>query len=152
QLAYTGNCFFPVEQPRGWIYPAGYGTLGFALPVAIGAKLAAPGRPAVALVGDAGFLYTVQELATAVELGLPIVVLLWNNEALGQIRDDMLAKGIPEVGVIQRNPDFLMLAQAFGCHAARPQTLEALGPELAAALGRDGPTVIEVRHDLVGLR
>ena len=152
QLAYTGNCFFPVEQPRGWIYPAGYGTLGFALPVAIGAKLAAPERPTVALAGDAGFLYTVQELATLVELDLPVVVLLWNNEALGQIRDDMLAKGIPEIGVIQRNPDFLMLARAFGCHAARPETLEALGPELAAALGRDGPTVIEVRHDLEGLR
>lgn len=152
QIAYTGNCFFPAERPRGWIYPAGYGTLGFALPVAIGAKLAAPERPAVALAGDAGFLYTVQELATAVELGLPIVVLLWNNEALGQIRDDMVAKGIPEVGVIQRNPDFPMLARAFGCHAARPETLEALGPELAAALGRDVPTVVEVRHDLEGLR
>jgi 5-guanidino-2-oxopentanoate decarboxylase len=152
QLVYTGNCFFPVERPRGWIYPAGYGTLGFALPVAIGARLAAPERPTVALAGDAGFLYTVQELATAVELGLPLVVVLWNNQALGQIRDDMLAKGIPEIGVIQRNPDFLKLARAFGCQAARPESLAALGPELTAALARDGPTVIEVRHDLDDLR
>jgi thiamine pyrophosphate-dependent acetolactate synthase large subunit-like protein len=151
QLAYTGNCFFPVERPRRWIYPAGYGTLGFALPVAVGAKLAAPERPIVALAGDAGFLYTVQELATAVELALPLVVVLWNNEALGQIRDDMRAKGIPEIGVVQRNPDFLMLARAFGCDAARPETLETLGSELTAALGRGGPTVIEVRHDLDGL-
>jgi thiamine pyrophosphate-dependent acetolactate synthase large subunit-like protein len=150
-LAYTGNCFFSTEQPRGWIYPAGYGTLGFALPAAIGAKLAAPERPVVALAGDAGVLYTAQELATAAELGLPLLVVLWNNQALGQIRDDMIAKGIPELGVIQKNPDFLMLARAFGCHAARPETLEALGPELAAGLGRDGPSVIEVRHDLKGL-
>ena len=80
------------------------------------------------------------------------MVVLWNNEALGQIRDDMIAKGIPEVGVIQKNPDFLMLARAFGCHGVRPETLETLGSELAAALDRDGPTLIEVRHDLDGLR
>jgi thiamine pyrophosphate-dependent acetolactate synthase large subunit-like protein len=152
QIAYTGNCFFPAERPRGWIYPAGYGTLGFALPVAIGAKLAAPERAAVALAGDAGFLYTVQELATAVELELPVVVLLWNNEALGQIRDDMVAKGIPEIGVRPRNPDFVALARACGCHAARPATLAALGSELQGALGRDGPTLIEVRYDLEELR
>ena len=104
------------------------------------------------LAGDAGFLYTVQELATAAELGLPVVVVLWNNEALGQIRDDMIAKGISEVGVIQRNPDFLMLARAFCCHGVRPGSLEALGSELAAALEKDGPTVIEIRQDLDDLR
>ncbi len=152
QLSYTGNTFYPVDQPRGWVYPAGYGTLGYALPAAIGAKLAAPQRPVVALAGDAGFLYTVQELATAAELRLPVVVVLWNNEALGQIRDDMIAKGISEVGIIQRNPDFLMLARAFGCHGVRPGSLEALGSELAAALERDGPTVIEIRQDLDDLR
>jgi thiamine pyrophosphate-dependent acetolactate synthase large subunit-like protein len=54
----------------------------------------------------------------------------------------MRAKGIPEIGVVQRNPDFLMLARAFGCDAARPETLETLGSELTAALGRGGPTVI----------
>jgi len=147
QIAYTGCTYFPCAQPRSWFHPLGFGTLGYALPAAIGAKLAAPARPTVALVGDAGLLFTLQELATAVELGLAIAVLLWNNDALGQIAQDMVRKGIPEIGVKPRNPDFLALARAFGCHAIRPGSLSELTDTLAAALGADRPTLIEVRQD-----
>ena len=83
------------RTPRSWLYPTGYGTLGYGLPAGIGAKFGAPHRPGLVLVGDGGFLYTAQELATAVEeLDSPLVVLLWNNDALGQIRDDMLGLDI----------------------------------------------------------
>jgi thiamine pyrophosphate-dependent acetolactate synthase large subunit-like protein len=147
QIAYTGVHYFPCRQPRTWYHPAGYGTLGYAMPAAIGAKLGAPQRDVVAIAGDAGFLFTVQELATAVELKLPIAILLWNNDALGQIAGDMVARGIPEIGVKQRNPDYLALARAFGARALRPRSLGALRGALKRALRADGPTLIEVRED-----
>jgi thiamine pyrophosphate-dependent acetolactate synthase large subunit-like protein len=147
QIAYTANHYFPCSRPRCFFHPNGYGTLGYALPAAIGAKLAAPDRAVVALAGDAGLLFTVQELGTAVELGLPMAVLLWNNDALGQIAGDMVARGIPAIGVRQRNPDFLALARAFGCRAERPDSLAALERSLTAAFAADGPTLIEVRQD-----
>jgi 5-guanidino-2-oxopentanoate decarboxylase len=94
------------------------------LPAGIGAKFGAPQRPGLVLVGDGGFLYTAQELATAVEeLDSPLVVLLWNNDALGQIRDDMLGLDIEPIGVLPRNPDFAALARAFGCTVTQPQNL-----------------------------
>jgi thiamine pyrophosphate-dependent acetolactate synthase large subunit-like protein len=96
QIAYTGNTFFEARGPRGWLHPVGYGTLGYALPAAIGAKLAAPERPGVVLIGDGGLLFTVQELATAAELRLPLAIVLWNNDALGEIEDSMARRGVPK--------------------------------------------------------
>ncbi|GAB5470476.1 MAG: 5-guanidino-2-oxopentanoate decarboxylase [Rhodospirillales bacterium] len=144
QIAYSGNVIFPVERPRSWMHPQGYGTLGYALPAAIGAKLGAPERPVVALVGDAGFLYTLQELATAVEEELPLVVLLWNNDGLGQIRDDMIDRGFQQIAVSPRNPDYLALAKAFGARAERAESLEDLAIRLRAALAHPGPVLLEV--------
>ncbi len=99
----------------------------------------------MALAGDAGLLFTVQELATAVDEGLCLPVLLWNNDGLGQIRDDMIAKGIAEVGVSPRNPDFIALGRAFGCRTAAPDTPAKLRPALEDALAHSGPTLIEMR-------
>lgn len=142
QLAYTGNVHFPVDAPRLWIHPVGYGALGYALPAAIGGAVGDPATPTVAIAGDGGIMYTVQEMATAAELGLPILLLAWNNESLGQIRDDMLASGIPPAGVTPRPPDLRALATAFGWAAARPRSLR----ELAALLEREvtGPTLVEL--------
>jgi 5-guanidino-2-oxopentanoate decarboxylase len=147
QIAYTGCYYFRCERPRCWFHPLGYGTLGYALPAAIGAKIAAPARAAVALAGDAGFLFTVQELATAVELRLPIAIVLWNNDALAQIAEGMTERGIPEIGVRQRNPDFIKLARAFGCRAIRPSSLDRFRAALRSAFAADGPTLIEMRED-----
>jgi len=147
QIAYTGNTHYACSTPRSWFHPNGYGTLGYALPAAIGARLGAPERAVVALVGDGGLLFTVQELATAAELGLPLIIVLWNNDGLGQIRDDMIAKGIPEVGVNPRNPDYQLLARAFGCHAVRPDSLDAFASAVTNALSAHVPTLIEVRQD-----
>lgn len=147
QIAYTGNTYYACSRPRSWFHPNGYGTLGYALPAAIGARLGAPHRPVVVLAGDGGLLFTIQELATAAELRLPLVIILWNNDGLGQIRDDMIAKGIPEVGVNPRNPDYQALARAFGCHAVRPDSLDAFAHEIRQALSAHVPTLIEVRQD-----
>jgi 5-guanidino-2-oxopentanoate decarboxylase len=147
QIAYTANCHFRCRRPRSWLHPMGFGTLGYALPAAIGAKLAAPERAVVALAGDAGFLFTVQELATAAELGLPVAILLWNNDALGQIAGDMVGRGIPEIAVKPRNPDFPDLARAFHCHARKPASLAELGQALTEAFAADRPTLIEVHQN-----
>ena len=147
QIAYTGNHHFPCSRPRSWFHPSGFGTLGWALPAAIGAKLAAPERPVVALVGDGGFLFTAPEIGVAVELGLPLAVLLWNNDGYGQIRDDMIEQGIPEIGVNPRNPDYIKLAESFGARALRPDSLEAFKAALGDAFAADGPTLIEMRQD-----
>ncbi len=147
QLVYTGCFAFPADQPGCWHYPGGYCTLGAALPMAIGAKLAAPDRPVVAAVGDGGFMFTLQELATAVEQRLSLPIVLWNNDGLRQIRDDMDAREIPRIGVEQLNPDFAALARSFGCAAARPDSLEAFKAAVVQALETPGPTLIEVRQD-----
>jgi 5-guanidino-2-oxopentanoate decarboxylase len=147
QVAYTANVTFRCLRPRSYFHPVGLATPGYAVPAAIGAKFAAPERAAIALVGDGGFLFTVAELGTAVEWGLPIVVLLWNNDGLGQIRDQMTARNIPPIAVNPRNPDFLALARAFGCSAARPASVAGLKREIRAALRRRVPTVIEIQDD-----
>jgi len=147
QIAYTGNHYFRCEVPRSWFHPNGFGTLGYAMPAAIGAKIACPMRRTAALAGDGGFLFTVQDLGTAVEQRLPIPIIVWNNDALGQIAGDMVARGIPEFGVRPRNPDFLALARAFGADAVRPQSLAGLSEAVQRALSAEGPTLIEVRED-----
>jgi 5-guanidino-2-oxopentanoate decarboxylase len=147
QIAYTGYCFYPAMDPKTWFFPVGYGTLGFALPAAIGGRLAAPDRPTVAMMGDGGFLFTMQELATAVEQKLPIAIVLWNNDSLAQIRDGMKARGIPTIGVNQLNPDYVAVGKAFGCRTAQPDSLPAFEAALKEAFAADRPTVIEMRED-----
>ncbi len=149
QMAYSGNVTFPVDGPRSWVHPQGYGTLGYALPAAIGAKIASPDRPVVAMVGDHGFLYTIQDLATAVEEQLPLVILLWNNDGLGQIRDDMIERGFQQIGVTPRNPDFQALARGFGAKSAKATSLDELPSLMTEALGHNGPFLLEVPDSIV---
>lgn len=152
QIAYTGNYLFDVSNTRSWFHPTGYGTLGYALPAAIGAKIAKPDRPGLVLAGDGGILYTIQELATATEeLSSPLVILLWNNDSLGQIRDDMVAKDIDLIGVSPVAPDFIKLAEAFGCKTALPLTLNDLEIELETAFSYAGVTLIQMNENQVTL-
>ncbi|HEY1383680.1 MAG TPA: thiamine pyrophosphate-dependent enzyme, partial [Dongiaceae bacterium] len=147
QIAYTANSYFPCEVPRRWFHPLGFGTLGYAVPAAIGGRIACPDRATIAIVGDGGFLFTMQELGTAVELGLALPILVWNNDAFGQIAYGMNTRDIPELGVRQRNPDYLALARAFGAEAVRPGSLQALTAAIRDAFAAKGPTLIEVRED-----
>jgi 5-guanidino-2-oxopentanoate decarboxylase len=145
QIAYFGNYAFPSDAPGQWFHPSGYGTLGYALPAAIGAKVASPARAVIALAGDFGLQFTLNELMTAVEEGISLPIVVWNNFALGQIRDDMQASDIPLTGVIARNPDFVALARACGAAAARVTDAPALTAALRSALAHaTGPTLIEV--------
>lgn len=149
QIAYAANEIFPMSRPRTWLHPVGFGTLGFALPAAIGAKFGVGKTPVAALAGDYGFQYTLNELGTAVEHKLPIPILLWNNTALGQIRDDMVNKGIQPNAVTLRNPDFQALAKAYGAQAERPKNLNELAKAIAASLKAEAPTLIEMSESMV---
>jgi len=144
QIAYLGNYAFAAERPGLWFHPSGYGALGYALPAALGAKIAQAQRPVVALAGDFGVQFTLAELTTAVELDLTLPLVVWNNGALGQIRDDMRAAGIAPIGVVTRTPDFVALASACGATGVRVDHAAALSAALREALRRPGPTVIEV--------
>ena len=86
-------------------------------------------------------------MATAAELGLALPILLWNNDALGQIAGDMVGRGIPEIAVKPRNPDFQALARACHCHAQRPESLAGIAQALKDAFKADRPTLIEVHQN-----
>lgn len=144
QIAYLGNYAFACDEPRLWHHPSGYGTLGYALPAALGARVAYTDRAVVALAGDYGVQFTVQELGTAVEVGRSLPIIVWNNAALGQIRDDMIASGIAPIGVVGHNPDFVALARAWGARGERVGDGDSLSAALRAALQYAGPTLIEV--------
>jgi 5-guanidino-2-oxopentanoate decarboxylase len=149
QIAYAGNIIFPMNTPRTWLHPVGFGTLGFGLPAGIGAKFGVGKKPVAVMIGDYGIQFTINELGTAAEHKLPVVILMWNNNALGQIRDDMVQKGIQPNAVTLKNPDFQMLARSYGVIAEKPASLKALSLAIAAALKADGPTLIEMTPAMV---
>ncbi|PHQ78458.1 MAG: acetolactate synthase isozyme1 large subunit [Thalassobium sp.] len=149
QFAYAAKEIWPMDRPGHWHHPSGFGTLGYALPAAIGGAVARKGRPTVAIAGDYGFQFTVQELGAAVELGLPLPIIIWDNGKLGEIEDGMVRAQIAPNAVVQRNPDFIMLAKAYGAYAAAPESLDALQKDVKQALTADRPTVIHVRSDIV---
>ncbi len=142
QLVYTGTAAMKILLPRTWFYPAGFGTLGCALPDAIGAKLALPERKVVALVGDGGFMFTVNELATAVEEELSIPIIIWHNHSYAMIRDGMVKRGIPEIGVNPKAPDFLKLADAFGCPGVQVDSEASFKQAMDDAFQHTGPSII----------
>jgi len=136
---------FPIYEPRTMLFPWGYGTLGFSIPEAIGAKAALPERPVIAIAGDGAFLFTGMELATAVQYGLNIPILVPNNNAYGMIKVQQRDQYDEQfMAVDLHNPDFVRLAGAFGAYGDRVTTPEALGRAVKQALAADKPTVIEI--------
>jgi acetolactate synthase-1/2/3 large subunit len=145
QPVYSCNLTYQPERPRSYFNSStGYGTLGYALPAALGAKLAERERPVVALIGDGGLQFTIAELATAVELGLAVPIIVWNNRGYGEIKKYMAERGIPQIGVDIYTPDFLTIARGFGCRAVRAANLPHLQEQLREAHRASAPTMIEI--------
>ena len=142
---YFGQTHFNANRPRAWFCSStGYGTLGYALPAAIGAKLARPEAPVVAITGDGGLMYCLGEMASAVGAGAPVICLLWNNQSFEEIRHCMVEAQVEPVGVDLYSPDFLALSASMGWAAAHAETLDALPELLRAAAQRSRPTLIEI--------
>ena len=148
QLAYTSIDFIALEKPNSWFHPTGYGTLGYGLPAGMGVAIAKSDQPVLVMVGDAGLQYTMQEMTLAAELNLDIVVLLWNNDALSQIRDDMVGANIDPFAVTQTNPDFIKLSEACGWNAVTADSLDDLRDQLAVAFSSStGPMLIKLNEN-----
>lgn len=144
QFAYVAKEVWPMQRPGHWHHPYGFGTLGYALPAAIGGAVARPGLPTMAIAGDYGFQYSLQELGVAVELGLSLPILIWDNGKLGEIEDSMVNAQIAPNAVVAHNPDFLALARAYGAEACEPATLAALVAAVNQAFSAGRPTLIRV--------
>lgn len=145
QPTYYAWLHYETARPRRYFHSAsGFGTLGYAIPAAIGAALARPDLPVMALIGDGAAQFTIGELASAVEIGLPVIFVIWNNRGYGEIKRFMQQVDIAPIGVDIATPDFPALGRAFGCAAASVATLDELKTELLCAARRDGPTLIEI--------
>jgi acetolactate synthase-1/2/3 large subunit len=134
--------YFDVLGPRGLIVPSDFQSMGFGLPAAIGARLA-DARPVAALIGDGGFLMSGMEALTVARERLPILIVVFNDGVLGQIRLQQLENHGVAHAVELRNPDFEALASAFGIAYARFG--EHRPDEVRRAFDRAGPTLLEVR-------
>ena len=142
--AYWCRYLLEVYEPRTYLYPSGFCTLGFGLPAAIGAKLAQPDRPVALLSGDGGFMFNCQELAVIAQCDVPIVALVFNNNAYGILRPQQMGRYGRTIAVDLVNPDFVALSRAFGIDGRRVTSLDELGPAVAGAIGSNRPTVIDV--------
>jgi acetolactate synthase-1/2/3 large subunit len=133
--------------PREFLTSNGLGSMGYAVPGALGARLAHPDRPVVAFTGDGGFLMAVAELQTSVKEKLPIIVVVLDDQEIGLIRVKQEIKGIPAYGVHTGGIEWAKLAQGFGADGVTVDTEKGLGDALAAALKSGRTTVIGVRID-----
>lgn len=145
QPVYAGNLYYDHDRPGGWFNAAtGYGALGFGAPAAIGAAIAAPGTPVVCLTGDGGLQFSLAELLTAMDEGVDVTFLVWNNAGYREIAEAMAAAGTDVIGCDPTPPLFAMLAAAVRMpFDSVPATPEALVVALRAP--RHGPRMIEVR-------
>lgn len=145
QLGYAGRMVFPIYQPRSFISPGYQGTLGWGVATALGVKIARPDRKVVAVSGDGGFLFNAQELATAVQQRIPIVIVLVNDNAYGNVRRIQRDQfGNRLIASDLRNPDFQKFVDSFGALALKATSPEELRTALRTAFKADVPAVIEV--------
>lgn len=149
QFAYVAKEVWPLDYPGTWHHPTGFGTLGYALPAGIGGAVARQGKPTMVIAGDYGFHYTMQELGVAVELGLTLPIILWDNGKLKEIEDSMVGAQIAPNAVVARNPDFCKLADAFGARSTAPQSLSEMQEAVKTAFEMDGPTLIYLTPDIL---
>ena len=145
QVGFASWYGFPVYEPRTFITSGYQGTLGSGFPTALGAKVAYPDRPVVAITGDGGFMFGVQELSTAAQFKIGVVVLVFNNNSYGNVRRDQRQHFEGRVVASDLvNPDFVKLAESFGVGAARVTSPDHFRNELEKALASGGPYLIDI--------
>ena len=154
QPTYYALLYRDMPAPRHYFHSAsGFGTLGYAIPAAIGAKLAVPNVPVISLIGDGAAQFTIGELASAVEAKANAIFIVWNNSGYSEISRFMEEAGTEQIGVAAPPPDYVALAQSFGCSAYSAKTLDELGAALIAASNADGPVLIDLSEkDVAGGR
>lgn len=148
-MAYEGVRYFPVYEPRSYTFPRGFGTLGSALPTAIGAKVGCPDRQVVAVAGDGGFQFTMEELGAAVHHRIPVSVVIFNDGTHTAVKAAQ-KRTYPGryVSVDLVNPDYVKLADAYGIEGIRAESPEALLDALQYARSSVMPVIIDVPINL----
>ncbi|WP_280227478.1 thiamine pyrophosphate-dependent enzyme [Nocardia farcinica] len=144
QIGFASYFSFPVSAPRQFVTCGYQGNLGYGFPTALGVKAAHRDRAVVAVSGDGGFQFGIQELATAVQHRLGVAVVVFDNAAFGNVKADQERIYGRAVGSELRNPDFVAVARAYGAHGCRVDAPEDLERAVAAAVDRDLPSVIVV--------
>lgn len=145
QPIYGANLSFNAGAPRRYFNSTtGYGTLGYALPAAIGARLGRPDALPVCIIGDGGLQFSLPELLVAKELRIPLIVLIWNNDGYEEIRRSMREAGMEPVGVDPSSPDLAAIAAGYGCGYRKPLTQAEFELALADAAGLDAPCLLEM--------
>ncbi|MCC5984932.1 MAG: hypothetical protein JJU42_11255, partial [Rhodobacteraceae bacterium] len=148
QAVYAGNLGFAAARAGGYFNSAtGFGTLGYALPAAIGAALA-QGAPVVALMGDGGLQFTLAELTSATEAGVPVILCLYDNQGYGEIKAAMERQNVAPLGVDILTPDLGAIARACGWAVAQAETPAAFAAALTEAAARQGPSLIHYTDSL----
>lgn len=145
QVGFTARFAFPVYEPRTYVSCGYQDNLGFGLMTALGVKVGHPEKVVISVSGDGGFMFGIQELATAVQSGIKIISIVFNNQSFGNVlRDQKTTFGGRYIGERLTNPDFVRLAESFGAAAYRAMDATDLKAVLTRALAEDGPVLIEV--------
>lgn len=144
-LGYASAQYLPMYEPHTYIHPSELCTIGCGLPLAIGAKVAAPEKPVVALCGDGGFLLNVGELATAVQEQIPVIIVIFNDATYTAVKNSQRRNFNKRyIATDLRAPDYVALAHAFGARGMQVEGTEALRDAISTAMEHTGPTVITV--------
>jgi acetolactate synthase-1/2/3 large subunit len=144
QIGYYARPAWPVYRPRTFVTSSYSGNLGYAYPTALGAKVACPDKPVIAICGDGGFFYNVQELSTAVRHGINVVAVVFNDNAYGNVARDLDEAWGGTFGADLSNPDFMKLADAFGVVGMRAKEPTDVGRLVRDAIDLNRPALIEV--------
>jgi acetolactate synthase-1/2/3 large subunit len=145
QVGFAARFAYPVYAPNTYISCGYQDNLGFGYMTSLGVKVAHPDKVVVSINGDGGFMFGVQELATAVQHGINVVAIVFNNRCFGNVvRDQQFAFGGHHIGDRLVNPDFTALARSFGALAHTVRSPEELRPALVSALAARAPVLIEV--------
>ena len=152
QIGYASRDGFPVYHPRTYIYPSYQGTLGHSYATGLGVQLANPDKKVITVAGDGGFMFNVQEMATAAQFNIPMVCVVFNDSAFGNVK--RIQQNSHDGRVIAsdlQNPDFVKLGESFGVKSSRTDSPEGLRAALKEGFGHDGPVLIEVKMDLADI-
>ncbi|QIE45995.1 5-guanidino-2-oxopentanoate decarboxylase [Pseudohalocynthiibacter aestuariivivens] len=145
QPAYFASAQFHPDSPRSFYCAAtGFGTLGYALPAAMGARLGDDSRPIVAVMGDGGIQYTLTELSASTEYGIPVIVIVWNNRSYDMIAQGFNDAGMKPIACDPHHPDFMRLAEAYDCDGRTANSVEELRKALEEARDKDRSCLIEI--------
>ena len=144
QIGYYSRPFWPVYEPRTYLSSSYSGNLGYAYPVALGAKVARPDRPVVSISGDGGFLFNAQELSTAARHRINVVAVVFNDSSYGNVARDLDESWGGQYGAELQNPDFMKLADAYGVVGMRAKEPTQVGRLVREAIEKDRPVLVEV--------